>query len=445
VLLRSSRSIQLQEFAHVIAVPGAALLRVLALRPRRRGSHQRPTLLIDDGQTVHRFAPLPAPADPRGTIRADYAVPVGLLGPRSSYRLELSDAAVVDLPTPAESGPTPSAGQKASEAGWRPVELEGLAGGSEHATAEIQAESERLAARVDELETRLQREAQEAARKLSAAAAEVADADQRALSSAADGAAVAEAFAAEAAATQARTETLERRVGDLEESVDQHVQRIDALDQELADVTEARSQLEQQLTDAIQARSQLEQQLTDAIQARSQLEQQLTDAIQARSQLEQQLTDAAQARSRLEDDLSVAVAASKRLGEELERVRRELRLMTYERDEMVRQVAAHDSTAVKARERAKQAEDAHADVAAALRELENWPAQLERRLASATTELELAKEARQKAEHDVKRLADALAEAEAKVELAEGARADAEAAFVRLRAGTQPQSEQIEP
>jgi chromosome segregation ATPase len=431
VLLRSSRSIQLQEFAHVIAVPGAALLRVLALRPRRRGSHQRPTLLIDDGQTVHRFAPLPAPADPRGTIRADYAVPVGLLGPRSSYRLELSDAAVVDLPTPAESGPTPSAGQKASEAGWRPVELEGLAGGSEHATAEIQAESERLAARVDELETRLQREAQEAARKLSAAAAEVADADQRALSSAADGAAVAEAFAAEAAATQARTETLERRVGDLEESVDQHVQRIDALDQELADVTEARSQLEQQLTDAIQARSQLEQQLTDAIQARS--------------QLEQQLTDAAQARSRLEDDLSVAVAASKRLGEELERVRRELRLMTYERDEMVRQVAAHDSTAVKARERAKQAEDAHADVAAALRELENWPAQLERRLASATTELELAKEARQKAEHDVKRLADALAEAEAKVELAEGARADAEAAFVRLRAGTQPQSEQIEP
>jgi DNA repair exonuclease SbcCD ATPase subunit len=191
VVLRGSRSFELQAFEHLIATPGTALLRVLSVGPDGGDPDHRPTLLVDDGQTVHRFAALPAPADPPGTLRAAYSVPVGLLGPQSTYALELSGGTELDLPTP-----TPGSRRAASP------------------------EHERLAARVDELEARLEREARDAAVKLSATEAAAADADQRAASSAADAAAVAEAFAAEAAASQARTEALERQISELEESVE---------------------------------------------------------------------------------------------------------------------------------------------------------------------------------------------------------------------------------
>jgi chromosome segregation ATPase len=152
----------------------------------------------------------------------------------------------------------------------------------------------------------------------------------------------------------------------------------------------------------------------------AELEDTVREHVEDRAELERELTDAAQARSQLEHELSTANAARTKLEHELERTREDLKVMTYERDELTRQVGAHDGVAVKARERAKQAEDARADVAAALRELETWPAELERRLADATTELGVVNEARRDAEQEVKDLAGALIEAKAKVEGLQG-------------------------
>jgi chromosome segregation ATPase len=95
-------------------------------------------------------------------------------------------------------------------------------------------------------------------------------------------------------------------------------------------------------------------------------------------------------------------------------------MMTSERDEVTRQVAAYDGVAVKARERAKHADEASAASASALRELESWRIDLERRLAEATAELIGSRAGREKAEAEVRELRGLLAEAEAKVELAEG-------------------------
>jgi predicted nucleic acid-binding Zn-ribbon protein len=278
-----SPPIELEEFEHVMATAGTALLRVRARRPSgSREVDQRPTLLTNDGETVHRFAPLAAPADPRGTLRAAYPVPIRLLGPRSTYALELSSGAVLELPAP-----IPGFGHVASLA---------------------RRDRDRAAA------VRLERQAQETAQKLADADATVAEAEQRATSS-----------AVEAAALQTRVEALEH-------------------------------------------------------------------------------------------ELSTANSVRSRTEAQLEHARDALRVMTYDRDELSRQVRAHDAVAVKARERASQAEDAHADVAAALRELETWPTELERRLTDRTTELEAMREARRTTQQEVERLRDALAQAGPQVE-----------------------------
>ena len=96
----ASSSIELEEFEQIEAAPGRALLRV-ALRSfggsEVAGS---PTLVIDAGGRAHRLAPLPAPADPVGLLRAAFSAPVRLLEPGARFSLELSDGSVLDLPTP---------------------------------------------------------------------------------------------------------------------------------------------------------------------------------------------------------------------------------------------------------------------------------------------------------------------------------------------------------
>ncbi len=316
----------LEEFEHVLAAPGTALLRVLAHRPPQRDSDQRPTLLAADGETVHRFAPLPAPADPSGTLRAAYPVPLPVLGPQSSYALELAGGGIVDLPTP-----TP---------------------GSRRVALRARRNQDREAA------DRIEREALQTAGTLADADATLADA--------ASGAA---ASAREAAAAQALAATLGVRVTDLEAGVLEQVERNDALERGVADTERERS--------------------------------------------------------RLEHELSTAQAARARLEHELDHARDGLKVMTAECDELTRQVDAHDAVAIKARERARHAEDARNDVAAALRELETWPAELERRLTETTTELGVVNEARQEAEREVKDLAAALVDARATVK---GLRGELEAA-----------------
>jgi chromosome segregation ATPase len=128
------------------------------------------------------------------------------------------------------------------------------------------------------------------------------------------------------------------------------------------------------------------------------------------------------------------VSARAGIGEELEQLRDALRVMTFERDELTRQVSAHDSVAVKARERANQSEKAHGEARASLRELETWSEELERRLAEMTTELAATKQAFEEAEGERRRLDGALAESEAGTELAEGRNASLGAQVAQLSA-----------
>ena len=100
------------------------------------------------------------------------------------------------------------------------------------------------------------------------------------------------------------------------------------------------------------------------------------------------------------------------LERELDHARDQLRIMTFERDELSRQATAFDGIAVKARERALAAEAENQRSAATLQELEVWRGELERRLAETTSELGSARAAREADERELSRLRGALAESE---------------------------------
>src|SRR5689334_3280707 len=93
-------AIELTEFEQVEAAPGTALLRIAARAAGGISPAERPTLVVNDGQEVHRLAALPAPPNPNGLLRAAFSAPAALLGAQSSFSLELSNRAVVDLPAP---------------------------------------------------------------------------------------------------------------------------------------------------------------------------------------------------------------------------------------------------------------------------------------------------------------------------------------------------------
>ena len=95
-----SQSVETKVFEHVLAAPGTALLRVLATIPRRRSSASRPNLVIKDQQSTQRFAPLPAPDDPRGILRVAYSVPVELLERAVTFGLEFQSGGPVMVPQP---------------------------------------------------------------------------------------------------------------------------------------------------------------------------------------------------------------------------------------------------------------------------------------------------------------------------------------------------------
>src|SRR5262249_20272746 len=103
-------TIELEQFERIEAAPDRALLRVAARPDARRAGNGPPTLVIDDGARLHRLAPLPAPADPTGLMRAAYSAPVALLQGRTACALELGGGAVVDLPAPT---------RRARRAAWR--------------------------------------------------------------------------------------------------------------------------------------------------------------------------------------------------------------------------------------------------------------------------------------------------------------------------------------
>jgi hypothetical protein len=142
----------------------------------------------------------------------------------------------------------------------------------------------------------------------------------------------------------------------------------------------------------------------------------LEQTLQARdariAALEGELADATPAREMLERELAKMRAGRANRERELDQSRDQLRLMAFERDELSRQATAFDGIAVKARERALQAETTNERMTETLRDLETWRGELERRLAETTSELGAAKATQETDERELVRLRSALAEAE---------------------------------
>ena len=98
------QSIKIRQFEHVPSSAGTSLLRVSGKSPWRRATSVRPMLRVDRNGEAHRFAAVPAPDDPRGSLRAAYSVPTALIVAESKYWLEHPDGSLTELPLP-ETGP----------------------------------------------------------------------------------------------------------------------------------------------------------------------------------------------------------------------------------------------------------------------------------------------------------------------------------------------------
>jgi DNA repair exonuclease SbcCD ATPase subunit len=332
------KSIKLKEFEHVVTGPSQSLLRVRGRAPRRGAADQRPTLVVA-GPVEHRFAPLRTPEDRGGVLRVAYAVPTALVQSGAPCWLEFGDATRMQLPTPEEGTPRMRDGRvAAAEALSEPAPAPAVS--SEAAElAQARDELAALGHRVAELER-------------------ACDDDQR-------------AAAANAAQAQARLQST--------------AQRAETAEREL---------------ETAQARARTAQQQAESSEARAQnAEAEVAARIQS---LERELADVAPAREALERDVAELRARQSRLEQDLDKSRDQLRLMISERDELSRQAAAFDAVAVKARERAAQAEAANERATATLRELQVWRGELERRLADTTSELAAA-QARETDERELMR------------------------------------------
>jgi DNA repair exonuclease SbcCD ATPase subunit len=390
------RSIKIRQFEHVIAGPTTSLLRVSGKPRRRHGALQRPTLLADDGLHVQRFAAIPSPPDPRGVLRAAYSVPTELMKRDSVFSLELSDGWVIALPAPTPGAgrliPGPSSRQEADSAEAAAAHL----GRDAKAEPKPHTAHERRSATIDQLA------------ELSSALAE---AEQ------AGGEHEAGRTAAEAELQLSRQElgAVERRLAELKAEAGEAAQRLSAAQ---AQATEA-GELAALATADADARALTAHDLSESLERRNvELDKSLHELQEGVDSLERDLAGAVAARGELEGELAALRNTRARSERELEQAHDAVRMMTFERDELSRQVAAFDGVAVKARERATQADAANERSTAALEELQTWRAELERRLTATTTELGAAKTARQEDEHELKRLGGELAEAEAKFELA---------------------------
>ena len=398
-----SQPVQIEAFEHVLAAPGIALLRVLAARSRRRSSGSRPNLVIKEEQNTHRFAPLPAPGDPRGVLRIAYSVPVELLEQEVTFTLEFQHGDPITL-----SQPTLGSMRLPARSGKPDLRQSG------RPAAEPDADPDED--RRTEIHEKLVQQSQALAESERAATAR----DQSNLRAEAK-------LRAELEQQQEEEQRAWARVRELEQQAADTAARINASDAELAEAREALSAADQRAGSAADQAASAQTRAETAERRIPELEAAARDHAQRNAELEQ-------SHEQKEQELSSAVSARAGIGEELEQLRDALRVMTFERDELTRQVSAHDSVAVKARERANQSEKAHGEARASLRELETWSEELERRLAEMTTELAATKQAFEEAEGERRRLDGALAESEAGTELAEGRNASLGAQVAQLSA-----------
>lgn len=206
-------SVKIREFEHVLAAPTVALLRVSGKPPRRRSSAgPRPVLVANDGQTIRRFAAIPSPPDDRGVMRAAYSVSSDLLAPNTSFSLELSDGAVVPLPTP-QPGDARLSPDADVDSGPEPVDDPELPDGADERRSGLVSKLTELSARLAESE-QAREELEQSVARLNQATERV----EHELLGARERAARAEAEAKQSAAALEELETwrgeLERRLTD---------------------------------------------------------------------------------------------------------------------------------------------------------------------------------------------------------------------------------------
>lgn len=91
---------KIRQFEQVSTGSDTSLLRISGESPWRRATSTRPVLRVDRHGDAHRFAALPAPDDPRGSLRAAYSIPSGLITANSKFWLEHADGALTELPPP---------------------------------------------------------------------------------------------------------------------------------------------------------------------------------------------------------------------------------------------------------------------------------------------------------------------------------------------------------
>jgi chromosome segregation ATPase len=371
-------SIKIREFEHVLATRSVALLRVSG-RPSRRRSEvgPRPVLLVDDGQTVRRFAAIPSPPDKRGLLRTAYSVSSDLVAPGTAFSLELTDGSLIALPAP-QPGAARLIREPDVEPPTEPAEP------SADPSAEPAEPSAELAEPAEpppgQDERRLGLVSQ-----LTELSALLAESEQARGS-------------LEAAVSEARIET---------ERANEQVasQRAD-----LANLEDRRAEADRRADELQRVCQQLEQDVAEAVAARDELDESIAPLRAARERAEHELAEAHDA----------------------------VRKMTFERDELTRQASAFDAVAVKARERAAEAEAEAAKATASAQELDTWSGELERRLTDTTDELSAAKAAHERDVAELRRLGGEFAEAEAKVELLQ---AQVKTLNAQLAANGQPPSD----
>jgi hypothetical protein len=394
------KSIRLNEFEHVVTGPSQSLLRVSGRAGKRSWAGPRPVLVIGTAPPAHRFAPLLAPEDRSRVLHAAYAVPTALVQSGAPCWLEFEDGFRIELPVPEEgtarmrdgriadvppeteappppeteaSPPFETEAPSPTET-WSETEAQAETGpapeGSVALTEPTQADDELtgLRQRVAELER-------------------ARDDDQRVAT------ASAVQIQTRLEAAEQRAETAEHELQSAHSQAQAAQQQAETAERAL-ESAQARTQMVEEQLQTIEARAQSAEAQEQAALARVTDLEEKDQTRKARIEtLEHDLADAAPAREALEREVSKLQAGQSRLQQELGQARDHLRIMTFERDELSRQAAAFDAVAVKARDRAGQAEAANEKSTETLRELQTWRGELERRLAETTSELGAARAA----------------------------------------------------
>jgi hypothetical protein len=453
----------IKSFEQVPVATSIGLLRVSAQSAfRSRLDDLRPTLVADDGDTVSRFAAIPAPPDSGGILRAAFSVPVDVATPETVFSLEFEDGFVIALPDPTPGAarinrrvaPAPAAPDAADADADAGADEPTAATSPAPATPDLVAEAPGTpepsetpeAPDGEERRSELQPKIAELTEELAEARRQVAELRDAAdfgtrardtilgmLSAAALASAELQAtrdLAVDAASVAtvddgARAE-LERRLAEAEQryadAEAEHAETRGRLNDAEAVHSETRGRLddaEQRLGDAnrradsaaheLAGERERVRSLEDRVVA---LESEAREHLDRVTVAERDRDQADEARRKAEDAVEPLMAARARAERELAEMQDQVHKMGMERDELSRQAQAFDGVAIKARERAAEAESEHQKASGRLNELEIWTSELERRLADATTQLSEARAAAQADGAELRRLRDELGHAQ---------------------------------